>query len=44
MHGLHIIPWWQPVNFPAPPVERGHAQSEQKTTRDTYNNGLTCHH
>lgn len=44
VHGLHIIPWWQPVNFPAPPVERGHAQSGQKTTRDTYNNGLTCHH
>ncbi len=18
VHGLHIIPWWQPVNFPAP--------------------------
>ncbi len=42
--GLHVIPWWQPVNFPAPPVERGHAQSGQKNTRDTYNNGLTCHH
>lgn len=26
LHGLHIIPLWQPVNFPAPPVERGHAQ------------------
>nr|UVN19233.1 hypothetical protein [Escherichia coli] len=30
VHGLHIIPWWQPVNFPAPPVERGHEQSGQK--------------
>lgn len=26
LHGLNIIPLWQPVNFPAPPVERGHAQ------------------
>ncbi|WP_411908158.1 MobC family plasmid mobilization relaxosome protein, partial [Escherichia coli] len=32
------------VNFPAPPVERGREQSEQKTICDTYNNGLTCHH
>ncbi|KGM66358.1 hypothetical protein EL77_0759 [Escherichia coli] len=30
LHGLHVIPWWQPVNFPAPPVEKGHKQSEQK--------------
>lgn len=41
VHGLHIIPWWQPVNFPAPPVERGHEQSGQKPPRDTYNNGLS---
>nr|AEX01113.1 hypothetical protein pSal8934a120 [Salmonella enterica subsp. enterica serovar Typhimurium]AFN88320.1 hypothetical protein EC25_Plm00010 [Escherichia coli]ALT06192.1 hypothetical protein [Escherichia coli]CDW92056.1 hypothetical protein [Escherichia coli] len=27
VHGLHIIPWWQPVNFPAPPVDRRYDQS-----------------
>ncbi|WP_206741300.1 hypothetical protein, partial [Escherichia coli] len=41
LHDLHIILWWQPVNFPAPPVERGHEQSGQKEA--SHPGWQTCH-